>query len=260
MPEPVQLERRGQIATLRLARPAVHNAVDSAMLEHLEASLATLDETPEVAVLIVTGAGTRTFCAGSDLGEFAALADRRRGLELVQRMEAVLTRLEKGPRVCLAALEGSAFGGGCELLTACHLRLAADTARFSFRQAAMGVTTGWGGGRRLFQLVGRGAALRLLLTADTIDAAEALRLGLVDFLVPPGQVEVQAEALASRIADNGLGALRAFLELADGIAHRPADEIPALERGLFERCFAGERLWRRAAQWQERRKTRRSKP
>jgi enoyl-CoA hydratase/carnithine racemase len=253
MPGPVHLERLSQIAILRLERPEVRNAIDSATLKGLEDCLATVDQEPEIAVLILTGAGTRTFCAGSDLGEFASLKDHQQGLHLVQRMEGVLSRLEDGPQVVIAALNGSALGGGCELLTACHLRLAAETAQFSFRQAAMGVTTGWGGGRRLFRQVGRAAALRLLLTADTLDAQEALRLGLVDFLAPAEQLMNEAVALAQRIADNSHQALRGFLELANAIDRLPAGEIPALERSLFEQCFAGERLWRKVAQWQNQR-------
>lgn len=249
----IHFERHGPIGILRLQRPEVHNAINRALLGQFEVCLESLDGQPDIAVLILTGAGTKSFCAGSDLSEFAEAEERHCSLELVQRMEAVLERLEAGPQVSIAALNGSAFGGGSELLTACHLRVAADSARFSFRQASLGVTTGWGGGRRLFRLVGRAAALRLLLTADTIDAKEAHRLGLVDFLVPVDQVLREALSLAERIAANGHEALRGFLELAQAIDHLPGDRIPTLERELFERCSGGERFWRRAAEWRERR-------
>ena len=249
---PAHLDLREGTAVLTLHRPEVHNAVDRPMIRCLEQHLDTLDATPAVRVLVLTGAGSKTFCAGSDLEEFTRPGARERGLEITTRMQAVLHRLSSGPRVTLAALDGGAYGGGCELLTACHLRFASEGTRFSFRQAAMGVTTGWGGGGRLFRLVGRSNALRLLLGAEILDATEAHRLGLVDFLLPPGEALPAALAFAECILANGPNAITGFLELADA-AYRPLEEVLELERRLFVERYEGERFWNEVERWKAKR-------
>lgn len=248
----VELEHRGAVAVLRLCRPQVHNVVRMATIQGLEDLLAHLDGTPEVRVLVLTGQGDRTFCAGSDLQELSELVDRPKGLEMSPRMHRILDRLDRGPQVVLGAINGSAYGGGCELMTACHLRLAASTARFSFRQAALGLTTGWGGGLRLFRLVGRSAALRLLLTADTITAPQALDLGLVDFLLPQEEVLSAALSLGQRIADNQPTSLRGFLALAEAAAGQSRESAEAVERQLFAERWHGETFWRQVEAWRRR--------
>ncbi len=252
IPDPVELERLPGVVILRLARPEVHNVVDAALLERLEHHVEQLEAEGGTEVLILTGAGGRTFCAGADLSYVAALADHRQGLDLSRRMRALLGRLHGGVRPVIAAVNGDALGGGCEILTACHLRLAAASARFSFRQAAMGVVTGWGGGARLFRLLGRSRALRLLLTAETIDAAEALTLGLVDRVVPADELIDQALATGRRIAANSPDSIRAFLALARA-ADRPEDTVAELEERLFTDLWDGEHFRRKVAEWRERR-------
>ena len=252
----VELELHGPIALLRLNRPAVHNVVSSATIQRLEERLATLDEPSEVVVLILTGAGEKTFCAGSDLDEITRLADASAALPWMRRMQKLLDRLSSGPQVVLAALNGSAYGGGCELLTACHLRLAPDTAHFSFRQAALGLMTGWGGGGRLFRQIGRSRALRLLLTADTVDARTALELGLIDRVLPREQVREEAFEMARRIAANNPASLRGFLRLADTTETRPGEDVIEVENELFRELFEGDFFRRRAAEWRARRNPR----
>lgn len=248
--DPVQLERQPGVAVLRLARPEVHNVVDDRVLDRLEHLVEEL-EGDGTEVLVLTGAGSRTFCAGADLSWVAALPDHRQGLELSRRMRAVLERLHGGPRPVIAAVNGDALGGGCEILTACHLRIASATARFSFRQATMGVVTGWGGGARLFRLLGKSKALRLLLTAETIDAARALALGLVDRVVPADELMDEALATAERIAANSPASVAAFLELARA-ADPPDAAVAELEERLFARLWDGEHFRRKVAQWRQR--------
>lgn len=251
--EDASLEIDGPLAVLRLCRPAVHNVVRMATIERLEVLLSELDAADEVKVLVLTGSGDKTFCAGSDLLELSKVEDRSAALEMSPRMHRILDRLEKGPQVVIAALNGSAYGGGCELLTACHLRLAPTTARFSFRQASLGLTTGWGGGLRLFRLLGRSAALRLLLTADTVGAQEALDLGLVDVVVPPQEVEPAALELARRIAAHPASSLQGFLALAEAASGLPPEEAAATERRLFAERWHGETFWRQVDAWKRRR-------
>lgn len=252
----IELELHGPVALLRLNRPAVHNVVSSATIQRFEEHLATLDEHAEIVALILTGAGEETFCAGSDLAEITQLEKASDALPWMRRMQRILERLQSGPRVVLAALNGGAYGGGCELITACHLRLAPDTARFSFRHAALGLVTGWGGGGRLFRQIGRAGALRLLLTAETIDAPTALDLGLIDRVFPRAEVLGEAFEMAERMAANNPASLRGFLRLADEVEVRPGTTVIELESELFQELLEGEFFRRRAAEWQARRKPR----
>lgn len=247
------LDRHGAVAVLRLDRPAVHNVVGLATIDRLEALLDELDGWQDVVVLVLTGTGEKTFCAGSDLGDLATVDDREAALDMSPRMQGILDRLDRGPRVTLAALNGSAYGGGCELLTACHLRIAAAGSRFSFRQAKMGVSTGWGGGGRLFRLVGRSHALRLLLTADTISADEALRIGLVDQVVPGDRVLDETLELAQRIAGNHPPSLAAFLALANLADQETHNAILAEERRLFGELWRDNTFWENVEAWKVRR-------
>lgn len=251
--EPVTLERQQSIGILSLNRPEVHNVVDDAVMERLESLLDRVEADPELRVLILTGAGSETFSAGGDLGYFATLETRDEGFEMSRRMQAILGRLAAGSRPVIAAVNGNAWGGGCEILTACHLRVASGEARFGFRQAAMGLITGWGGGVRLFRLIGRSNALRLLLTAQTIDAEEALRVGLVDQVVEPGEVMPEAIALARQIAANAGHSIRAFLDLARA-AERDAEEaLTEAETRLFSDCWEGDHFRLKVAEWEEQR-------
>ncbi|MCP4653807.1 MAG: enoyl-CoA hydratase/isomerase family protein [bacterium] len=257
--DPVRFEQRREIGIIVLNRPEVHNAVNVAIMERLESLLGQLEHDRRLRVLILTGAGSETFSAGGDLGYLSTLTSHRQCLEMSRRMQATLRRLEDGPQVVIAALNGNALGGGCEIATACHLRIAASTARFSFRQAALGVVTGWGGGVRLFRLVGRATALRLLLTAETIDAAEALRIGLVDRVAAPETLMDEALALASQITANSPDAVRAFLELARAIEQTGPEAAVETETRLFGECWVGEDFRRRLADWEKRRSPHRSR-
>ncbi len=250
---PVTFKHSEGVGIICLNRPEVHNAVDEAMMENLEAILDEIERQADVRVLILTGAGDRSFCAGGDLTYFASLESQEDGMAMAHRMKTLLGRLADGPRPVLAAINGAAFGGGCEILTACHLRLAVAAARFSFRQAAMGVVTGWGGGRRLFDLIGRGRALRLLLTADTIDASEAHRIGLIDFVIDqPDQLIAEACALARRIAANAPRSISAFLELARAHAEAGSAATDRLETELFGQEWIGDHFRDRVAEWSAR--------
>ncbi len=253
----VTFEAEDGIGVIRLDRPRVHNAIDGEAMNDLEKILDDLDRQPEMRVLIVTGAGDRTFCAGGDLSYFATLEGREAGLAMSQRMQTILRRLDDGPRPVIAAVNGDCWGGGCEILMACHFRIAVKQASFSFRQAAMGVVTGWGGGARVLRLLGRSRALRLLLTADTLDAEEACRIGLIDSVVEDGeQLMAEARSLAGRILANAPSSITAFLDLARTYEHHGAAAAEQRERELFAESWVGEHFRRRVAEWQERRKTR----
>jgi enoyl-CoA hydratase/carnithine racemase len=229
----VTLEVDDGVGVITLNRPAVHNAVDEAVMGRLESILDRVESEPAIRALILTGAGDRTFCAGGDLKYFANLTTREDGLAMSKRMQEILSRFQQGERGVIAAINGQALGGGCEMLTACHLRIAADTARFGFRQAAIGLITGWGGGVRLFSLVGRSHALDLLLTSRTIDTDEAMRIGLINRAVPADEVMVEARRLAGMICANPAGSVRGFLELARIMDYQEPDAVAARETEIF---------------------------
>lgn len=229
------------IGTITLNRPAVHNVVDEAVMARLELILDQVESTA-VRAVILTGAGEKTFSAGGDLKYFATLATREAGLAMSRRMQAILARLYEGKRVVIAAVNGQALGGGCEMLTACHFRIAADTARFGFRQAANGLITGWGGGTRLFSLIGRSRALDLLLTSRIVDAGEALDLGLIDRVVPSGEVMAGARELAERVCANPERAVSTFLELARSIERDDRRTARRRETELFADCWTTEKF------------------
>ncbi len=260
MPEPTILfTRKGTTGILRLNRPQVENAIDGQTMAALEQHLDAIEAAHDVRVLILTATGTKTFCAGGDLSYFATLRPRAAGVAMSERMQAILGRLANGPRPVIAAVNGNAWGGGGEILTACHLRLATEHARFGFRQAAMGVVPGWGGGARLFRQVGRSHALRLLLTADTIDASEALRIGLINSVVSMDGLMAEALDLAARIACNPPNAIAAMLDLAQTIETGDSTvnhtKITARETELFGDCWEREYFQAKLTAWSARRPT-----
>jgi enoyl-CoA hydratase/carnithine racemase len=227
------------LGVITLNRPVVHNAVDEATMARLESILDRIESEPRMRALILTGAGDVTFSAGGDLKYFALLETREAAVAMSERMQAILARLYEGERVVIAAVNGQALGGGCEMLTACHFRIAAKDARFSFRQAANGLITGWGGGTRLFSLVGRAHALDLLLTSRVIDATEALAMGLLDRAVPADRLMDEARQLARAVCANPALSVRAFLDLAHTIDCRPRDDAVRRETELFGDCWIG---------------------
>lgn len=224
----VVFESEDGIGIIQLNRPEVHNAVNESVIEALETTLDEVDADDAVRALIITGAGPTTFCAGGDLQYFATLDTREKGLEMSQRMQVLLNRLWSGSKPVIAAINGQALGGGCEILTACHFRIAASTASFAYRQSHNGLITGWGGGARLFHLVGRTWALRLLLTGDRIDTPEALRIGLIDDVAEPEDLRAAAFAYAKKISRYSPGVASAILELAR--LHYRCDVDTAVQR------------------------------
>lgn len=224
----VTYEISNAIGVIRLNRPDTHNAINEAAIEMLEAILDRVEADPGVRALIITGAGSRSFCAGGDLQYFATLDTREKGLAMSRRMQSLLDRLWSGAKPVIAAVNGQALGGGLEFLTACHFRIAASTASFAYVQATKGVITGWGGGTRLFHLVGRSHALKLLLTAAPIDAAEALRIGLIDQIEEPQNLHAASLAFAEKISRHSPGVIAAILELAR--LHYECDVEKSIER------------------------------
>ena len=202
-----------RIATLTVNRPDKLNALNDAVIEELGGAIDELRARDDVGGIVLTGAG-RAFVAGADIAELSA----KSGLEaraLAAKGQDVFRRFESSPKPTVAAVNGFALGGGCELAMACHIRVAAEGAKFGQPEVKLGICAGYGGTQRLPRLVGKCRALELLLTGDMIDAQEAHRIGLVNRVVPNGEAVRAAEEMLRRMLANGPLALGYTIEAVD---------------------------------------------
>ncbi len=196
--ETLLCEVKDLVATVTLNRPKVLHALNSQVFDELESGFRTLAADPAVRVILLTGSGEKAFAAGADINEIAA-TDATTGRAKALRGQSVFRLIETCGKPVIALVNGFALGGGCELAMACTIRIASDNARLGQPEVKLGLIPGYGGTQRLPRLVGAPAALKLLLTGDMIPAAEALRIGLVDEIVPADQLIPRGEALAKAI-------------------------------------------------------------
>ncbi len=211
----VKITLEDRVAILTLDHPPV-NAFNRATLLDLNAAASELFANPQVKVIILTGAGEFAFVAGADINEIGAVKNAEEALEFIKLGQDVFSKLENGPKPVIAAINAVALGGGMELAMACHIRIAADRARFGQPESNLGIIPGWGGTQRLPRLVGPSKAIELILTGDLINAQEAFRLGLVNKVVPAGQVLAEARGLAKKIASKSKLTNEATLEAVIG--------------------------------------------
>ena len=202
------------ILTVTINRPEKLNALNASVLLELEQVLDEVDRNETVRSVILTGAGPKAFVAGADIAEFNAL-DKNGAMELARRGQELFFRIERNAKPILAAVNGFALGGGCELAMSCHFRVAADTARFGQPEVNLGLIPGYGGTQRLVQLVGKGRALELLLSGSMIDAAEAHRIGLVNHLFPAEQLLTRTRELLAVINSKAPIALQGCIRAAN---------------------------------------------
>jgi enoyl-CoA hydratase len=196
----IRVDLSESIATLTIDRPAVKNALNRETVDECLAALAGLASNDDVGVLIVTGAGESSFVSGSDIND---IRNRSRDDGLAAIASSLCAAVERFPRPTIAAINGYALGGGCELALACDIRVAADTARFGQPELGLGIIPAAGGTQRLPRVVGLGWAKHLILTGEIIDAKHALAIGLVTMVTPPGQVAARSRELAKRILRQG---------------------------------------------------------
>ncbi len=219
------------IATLTVNRPDKLNALNATTMAELGAAIDEVRGQPDISGLIVTGAG-RAFVAGADISQLAAetpMSARR----LAAEGQRIFRRFETSSKPVIAAINGFALGGGCELALACHIRIASEQAKFGQPEVKLGICPGYGGTQRLARLVGKGRALQLLLTGDTIDAAEAYRIGLVNLVVPADALIQSATEMLRRILANGPLAVAACIEAVDRGLDMSLDGGLALEATHF---------------------------
>lgn len=195
-------EQRERVGLVTINRPQSQNSISIETMHEMGHLLDQVEKDTDLRALVITGAGDTAFVAGGDLKDFRSLDSFQAGRRMSLYMQGILNRFEELDQPVIAAINGYAFGGGCELAVACDFRIAAEGAQLGFRQVRFGIMTGWGGAQRLLRLVGRSKALELLLTGDIVTAQEALKIGLVDRVAPAGGVLEAALELAGRIAQN----------------------------------------------------------
>ena len=220
------------IATITINRPDKLNALNDQVITELGDAAGRIATEPEIRAAIVTGSGAKAFVAGADISELAA-CDAGQAATLSQKGSRVFRRLEQAGKPVVAAVNGFALGGGCELAMACHVRIASEAARFGQPEVKLGIIPGYGGTIRLTRLVGRGRALELLTTGAMIDAAEALRIGLVNRVVPAERLLPDCVALLQVMLANGPRAVAGCLEMVDAQESLSLDEALALESRRF---------------------------
>jgi Enoyl-CoA hydratase/carnithine racemase len=219
------------IATLTVNRPDKLNALNAATINDLGAAIDEVRQRDDIRGLILTGAG-RAFVAGADISELAA-ETAVSARELALKGQRIFGRFETSPKPVIAAVNGFALGGGCELALACHIRIASEQAKFGQPEVKLGILPGYGGTQRLARLVGKGRALQLLMTGETIDAAEAYRIGLVNRVVPADALLHSATELLRQILANGPLAVAACIEAVGLGLDIPLDGGLAMEAAHF---------------------------
>jgi enoyl-CoA hydratase len=220
------------VGRITVNRPDKLNALDATVIRELADAVTRVEQDSVIGGVIVTGAGPKAFVAGADIAELAAQTPMD-GKARAQAGQAVFRRLERCGKPVIAAVNGFALGGGCELAMACHLRVASDAAKFGQPEVKLGLGPGYGGTVRLPRLVGKGRALELLLTGAIIDAAEAHRIGLVNRVVPGERLLAEAEELLRAIMAQGPLAVRLVLEAVDAGLDMTVDEALLLEANHF---------------------------
>lgn len=230
--ENLLVEREGAVAIVTLNRPDKLNALNTLTLSEIHHVMTALGADPAVRAIVLTGAGPKAFAAGADISELAVMTPAG-GKDHSAAGQRAFDAIETLGTPVIAAVNGFALGGGCELAMACTLRIAADTARFGQPEINLGLTPGYAGTQRLPRLVGRGRALELLLTGDMISAQRAHDIGLVNRVVPAADLRAEALALATTLAGKAPIAMRYILELVQHGAEMPLADAQHLESTLF---------------------------
>ena len=232
----ILLEKKGLYAVATINRPKALNALNSEVLSDLDELVQTVSADADIRALVITGSGEKAFVAGADIGEMSTLTPAE-GEAFGKHGNDVFRKLETLPIPTIAAINGFALGGGCELSMSCDIRICADTAVFGQPEAGLGITPGFGGTQRLARLVGLGMAKQLIYTAKNIKADEAYRIGLVNAVYPLDELMPAAEKMAETIAKNAPIAVRACKKAINEGLEEKMDDAVVIEEKLFGSCF-----------------------
>ncbi|MBU0528426.1 enoyl-CoA hydratase/isomerase family protein [bacterium] len=213
------------IATIRINRPEALNAMNKVVVAELKGAIEECVKNEKVGVIVLTGTGEKAFVAGADIKSMQKMSGRE-ALEFSREGQEMTMMIENSPKPVIAAINGFALGGGCEIALACDMRIASENAKFSQPEVALGIIPGWGGTQRLPRLIGKGRAIEMITAGEMIDAKEAYRIGLVNHVVPLSELTEKVNSLAKAIMKNGPAAVGAALKCI----HKGFDE--PLENGL----------------------------
>ncbi len=233
----VLIEKKGPVGILTINRPDKLNALNTHVVQEITAAFKDLESDPDVRVIIITGAGNKAFIAGADISEMKEITPLE-ALEFASRGQKMLENMEKSDKIVIAAINGYALGGGCELSMGCDLRIASENAKIGQPEIKIGVIPGWGGTQRLTRLVGKTKAKELILIGDPITAEEALRIGLVNKVVPQETLMEEAMKTAETVAKLGSFSLGAAKHAVDRGLEVDFEKAEELERQFFALCFA----------------------
>jgi enoyl-CoA hydratase len=220
------------VAIITVDRPKVLNALNAQTVGEIGQAFEQARDDESVRAVIVTGGGEKAFVAGADIAELAKMTPIT-GKATAERGQFILSFIERFPKPVIAAINGFALGGGCELALACHIRIASEKAQIGLPEVTLGIIPGYGGTQRMARLLGKAKALELICTGDRVNAAEAERIGLVNKVVPPEQLMAAAEEMARKIMTRGPLAIRAAIEAVMSGSEMPFQEGQFLEATLF---------------------------
>ncbi|HVG15985.1 MAG TPA: enoyl-CoA hydratase-related protein [Chitinophagaceae bacterium] len=240
------------IFTITVNRPDKLNALNRDVFTDLDTVISEVEENPEIKAVIITGAGQKAFVAGADISEFTSLIGEQ-GMDLAKRGQDIFARIEHASKPFVAAVNGFALGGGCELAMACHFRIAGEGAKFGQPEVGLGLIPGYGGTQRLVQLIGKGRALELLLTGSMIDAPIALQYGLVNYVVPGEQLLSKTKSVLQNITGKAPLAVSKCIKAANAVFD-PSKNGYQVEIEAFGDCFNTEDMKEGAAAFLEKRK------
>jgi len=229
------LDINEHIAVLTLNRPDKLNALNHELLVELQSAIKKLGDDDNIFVVILTGSGEKAFVAGADISEINKL-NMLDGKKFAEFGQSVFSMIEKFDKPVIAAVNGFALGGGCELALSCHIRLASENAKFGQPEVNLGIIPGYGGTQRLTRLINSGRAAEMILTADMIDASEALRIGLVSKVYTQSELQSEAFEMASKIARKGQQAIRLALKAIKVVDEVSLHEGQNIEATLFALC------------------------
>ncbi|GEP95589.1 enoyl-CoA hydratase/isomerase family protein [Chitinophaga cymbidii] len=242
------------ILEIAINRPDKMNALNQDVMKDLGLAIDEIYKRDEVHGAIITGSGPKAFIAGADIAEFLTLSPNQ-GMELAKRGQVVFQRIEVSPKPIVAAVNGFALGGGCELAMACHVRVASNNAKFGQPEVNLGIIPGYGGTQRLVQLVGKGKALEMMMTADMINAEEALKWGLVTHVTTPEELMDKARSIVQKIHTKAPLAIAKVVRCVNDYFKEDVDGFET-EVQEFAKCFATSDLQEGAAAFIEKRAAR----
>jgi len=240
------------IFTITINRPDKLNALNQQVMSDLDEVMNEVYTKEEIRSVIITGAGPKAFVAGADISEFSG-ASVAEGKALAKRGQDIFFKIERSPKPVVACVNGFALGGGCELAMSCHFRLASENAKFGQPEVNLGLIPGYGGTQRLVQLIGKGRALELLMSAGMIDANMALQLGLVNYVVPQEELMKKAVSILELINTKAPVAVAKCIESANAVFDETKDGF-AVEVNAFGDCFATEDMKEGTSAFLEKRK------